>query len=59
MAEVKCGTDGCQTASEEEGMKACWPIPVPEDDSDFAFNRCLKFVRSLEVPPLDCQPGIS
>ena len=33
------------------------PIPVPEDDPDFPYNRCLMFVRNMEVPPLDCDIG--
>lgn len=52
---VKCGFDGCQDS--QPGQEACWPIPVPEDDSDFAYNRCIKFVRSMEVPPLSCRMG--
>lgn len=53
--EVRCGFDGCTVG--EPGLEACWPIPVPEDDPDFRYNRCLKFVRSQEVPPLDCKLG--
>lgn len=54
MTEVKCGLDGCERNS-KESFRACWPIPVP--DSDLVFNNCLKFVRSQEVPSLDCRPG--
>ncbi|ELT97224.1 hypothetical protein CAPTEDRAFT_134931 [Capitella teleta] len=41
----------------QPGQEACWPIPVPEDDSDFAYNRCIKFVRAMEVPSLSCYIG--
>ena len=53
--EVKCGFDGCET--DRPGLEACWPIPLPPDDSEFPYNRCLKFVRSAEVPPLNCEAG--
>ena len=56
MSEVKCGNDGCSTEA-ENNIKACWPIPVPDDDSDFPANKCLKFVRSMEVPHLNCELG--
>ena len=52
MEEVKCGFDGCEVHG--PGLESCWPIPVPEEDPDFAYNRCMKFVRSAEVPPLSC-----
>ena len=52
---VKCGFDGCQT--DLPGLESCMPIPIPQDDSDFAYNRCIKFVRSVEVPALSCQMG--
>ena len=52
MEEVKCGFDGCEVNG--PGLESCWPIPVPEEDPDFAYNRCMKFVRSAEVPPLSC-----
>ncbi len=55
--EVTCGFDGCTT--NQAGLESCWPIPVPDDDPDFRYNRCLKFVRSQEVPPLDCHLGLS
>ena len=56
MKELICGSDGCLVGA--EGLEACAPIPVPLEDPDFAhFNRCLKFVRNLEVPHLDCRPG--
>jgi len=54
--EIKCGTDGC--LHNVEGLEACAPIPVSVDDTDFAsYNRCLKFVRNLEVPNLQCTLG--
>ena len=52
---MKCGTDGC--SRDGPGLEACWPIPVPEHDPDFRGNRCIKFVRSQEVPALDCKFG--
>ena len=53
MEDVKCGFDGCETRG--SGLESCWPIPVPDEDVDFRYyNRCLKFVRSAEVPPLSC-----
>ena len=56
MMEIKCGTDGC--LHNVEGLEACAPIPVSLDDTDFAvYNRCLKFVRNLEVPNIQCVLG--
>lgn len=56
VTQVKCGVDGCLTGP---GLEACLPIPVPVNDPDFShFNRCLKFVRNMEVPSLDCQIGL-
>lgn len=56
MMEIKCGVDGCM--HDIEGLEACAPIPVSLDDADFAaYNRCLKFVRNLEVPNINCEPG--
>ena len=56
--EIKCGADGCLHGI--EGLEACAPIPVSLDDADFAvYNRCLKFVRNLEVPNINCEPGNS
>ena len=57
MDEAKCGFDGCETG--QPGLEACWPIPIPEEDPDFPYNRCLKFVRSQEVPALSCGYGMS
>ncbi len=53
--EVKCGYDGCDAG--KPGLEACWPIPIPEHDPDFRYNRCLKFVRSQGTPPLKCNFG--
>ena len=56
MEEVKCGYDGCLSGL--PGLEACWPIPVTVDDPAFGFtNKCLKFVRSQEAPPLNCKVG--
>ena len=55
MTEVKCGFDGCESGTPE--TEACLPIPIPDDDPDFRYNRCMKFVRSQEVPVLSCTFG--
>ena len=55
MTEVKCGYDGCESGTSE--TEACWPIPIPEEDPDYLYNRCHKFVRSQEVPVLSCTFG--
>jgi hypothetical protein len=56
MIEIKCGNDGCLHGI--EGLEACAPIPVSIDDADFAsYNRCLKFIRNVEVPNIDCEPS--
>jgi hypothetical protein len=56
MQEVQCGNDGCTVS--DDPLDPCLPIPVPDDDYDFAANRCLKFVRSMPVPLLNCHIGV-
>ncbi|XP_013401626.1 peroxidasin homolog isoform X2 [Lingula anatina] len=55
MEEVKCGSDGCETG--QKGLEACVPIKIPAGDPDFGNKRCLKFVRTQEVPALECGFG--
>ncbi len=52
---MDCGADGCQTSAPEQA--ACFPILVPPNDTEFAGRVCLEFVRTLEVPNLDCRFG--
>ena len=33
----------------------CFPIPIPPDDPKFTDRKCLKFIRSEEVPFDDCR----
>jgi hypothetical protein len=54
--DVRCGVDGCDSTNDP--LDPCLPIPVPNDDLDFPTNRCLKFVRSMSVPLLNCQIGM-
>ena len=55
LEEVECGFDGCQTQGLEN--QACLPIPVPRNDTEFGRQPCMMFVRSLEVPNIECQFG--
>ena len=55
LSEVTCGSDGCSTQGEEN--RACMPIDISHEDSAFGSMRCLMFVRTQEVPQLDCQLG--
>lgn len=55
MEEVKCGMDGCE--SNRPGLEACVPIAIPKGDPDFADTKCIKFVRTQEVPDLNCGYG--
>ena len=52
LEDVECGETGCETHGPEN--RACLPIHVPFNDTDFGFNQkdggCLMFVRSLPVP---------
>lgn len=57
MNEVQCGDDGCAGGSSDDPLEPCLPIAVPDQDYDFASNRCLKFVRSMPVPLLNCHVG--
>ncbi|KAK2162848.1 hypothetical protein LSH36_90g01002, partial [Paralvinella palmiformis] len=52
LEEVECGFDGCQTEGYEN--RACLPVPIPYNDTEFYGEPCLMFVRSLEVPNLEC-----
>jgi len=56
LKEVECGEDGCTVSGDP--LDPCLPIAIPDDDYDFAANRCLKFVRSMPVPLLNCQLGL-
>jgi hypothetical protein len=56
MQEVQCGNDGCTVS--DDPLDPCLPIAIPDDDYDFAANRCLKFVRSMPVPLLNCHIGL-
>ncbi|XP_013391277.1 uncharacterized protein LOC106159524 [Lingula anatina] len=49
---IECGSDGCDTS-----IPQCLPIPVPPNDKVFSNKKCLEFVRSEEVPGLDCGVG--
>ena len=52
---MDCGVDGCQTSAPEQA--ACFPITVQANDTDFAGFPCLEFVRTLEVPNMNCVLG--
>ena len=54
LSDVKCGDDGCSTEGEEN--RACMPIEIPPSDV-FSSVKCLMFVRTQEVPALDCKLG--
>ena len=55
LEEIECGFDGCQTQGFEN--RACLPVPIPYNDTEFYGEPCLMFVRSLEVPNLECTFG--
>ena len=57
LSDVTCGTDGCSTKELEN--RACLPISIPAGDPDFGSQKCIMFVRTQEVPKLDCQLGKS
>ena len=50
--DIECGVDGCSTENE-----ACLPIRIPNDDPSFRDKECLEFVRSQEVPNINCTMG--
>ena len=50
--DIECGTDGCSA-----DHKACVPIDIPDDDPVFSSRECLEFVRSQEVPNINCTMG--
>ena len=53
--DVPCGMDGCNTTGIEN--QACDPIDIPSDDPDYTDRECIKFVRTQEVLPLNCEQG--
>ena len=56
FVDIPCGSSGCNTTGPEN--TACFPIPVPEDDPNYTDRTCLKFVRTQEVMPLNCEQGM-
>ena len=55
LVDVRCGADGCATG--DGVLKDCFPIPIPRGDPEFSGKKCLKFVRTQEVPALSCALG--
>ncbi len=51
--DIECGSDGC-----EDILADCQPIPIEAEDPDFTSQQCLEFVRSQDVPNLNCTMGL-
>ena len=55
LVDITCGENQCST--EGSARKECFPIHVPQDETDFFPKPCILFVRSGPFMRDDCDPG--